>query len=86
MYKKVKASYNYKKWYGQKHLAPHLIKSSIYSIAEFVKEKINQSLSFTILIFLHKINSNINYRLINKCLNLMIILTTRLNNVIINKK
>ena len=53
---------------------------------KFVKEKINQSLSFTILIFLHKINSNINNRLINKCLNLMIIITTRLNNIIINKK
>ena len=39
---RLKNSYNYKKWYGQKHLAPHLIKSSIYSIAEFVKEKIKK--------------------------------------------
>ena len=52
---------------------------------KLVREKINQSLSFSILIFLHKINSNINYRFINKCLNLIIIITTRLNNITIKK-
>jgi glycosyltransferase involved in cell wall biosynthesis len=50
-----------------------------------VRKKINKSLSFTFLIFLHKINLNINYRFINRCLNLMIIFTTRLNNITIKK-
>jgi glycosyltransferase involved in cell wall biosynthesis len=50
-----------------------------------VRKKINKSLSFIFLIFLHKINSNINYRFINRCLNVLIILITKLNNLILKK-
>ena len=46
------------------------------------RKKINKSLSFTFLIFLHKINSTINYRFINRCLNFLIKFTNRLNNLI----